>query len=218
MKGTSIQILMSLILLFVGFDASGQSISEHSRMMISRNIMSYHYRFAMNYDLNLSSDGVLQNDDFFFEELWPTDEKPLDFDIVESELAYPEKGYAVYQIHKKGYGIGNDSVRIFTHLSSLKFDDDYLIALNKEEGKIKFISGNFFKSKIADDFDIDVSNIDSIVSYLRWRLYHTKPESIIYDGKKNGYLCFKVGIEGAKKKLVVDISETDFDDIKIRGL
>ena len=70
-----------------------------------------------------------------------------------------------------------------THVNLSKYLQ--LVALNKEEGEIKFISGNFFKSKIADDFDIDVSNIDSIVSYLRWRLYHTKPDSIIYDGKKN---------------------------------
>lgn len=41
----------------------------------------------------------------------------------------------------------------------LSYDEDYLIAYNSSTGSIKYISGNFFTTKVSKDFDVDKNTL-----------------------------------------------------------
>lgn len=192
--------------------ANAQVLDNQVESVIVKNIVSFHFRYALEYDLNLNSAGMLLSDDkLFFTELWPTKESTLKIEVSETNLTYPNLNYKIYSILKKGFRIGNDSISTFRVLSSLAADDCYLVAYYKEKSKIKFLSGNFFKSLISGDFDLTIQRPESFYDYLKIRFYNFRCTDIKFKYIKKDKVYFSAYSQSLKEDVLLMVGKENFD-------
>jgi len=197
------------------FELQGQNLSEQELDVITRNILSYHFRYALNYDLNLKSDKVLQGNNYFFNDLWPKENQKLRLDVLQSELKYPVGAFNIFTIKKRNFQIGNDSISISKNLTSLVADDIYLIAFDSLNQNVKFISGNFFLSSIQSDFDLHIANPKSFINYLMLRTFNWSLENIEFMRIKKGKLEFKGFSKYLKENVHIEVDAKDFDQVRV---
>ena len=209
-----IRILLLIQILFA-FKVQSQDLNSEQLDVITRNILSYHFRYALNYDLNLKSDQLIQNGDYFFDELWPGDDQNLKLDVAPSKLQYPIKGVVIYELTKKGFQIGTDSIRISKKLTSFEADDIYLVAIDVSDKELKFISGNFFQSSIQDDFILNIKQPETFINYLTYRTFNWSTENIEYRNTKKGTLIFTAYSQYLKEYIRIEVDEADFDKVKV---
>jgi hypothetical protein len=216
MKRNSLIIVLSF---YAWATVNAQVLNKSVENAIVKNIVSYHFRYALEFDLNLSSDGILLSDNkMFFTELWPTNENVLKISISESDLYYPKSNYKIYSIFKRGFQIGNDSVSTYRILSSFSADDKYLIAYDEESDRIKFLSGNFFKSLISGDFDLALQRPDSFYDYLKIRSYNLECKDIKFKQFKKNEVYFSAYSESLKENVLLIVGKKDFDSVSFKTL
>lgn len=217
------KIIIRVLLFINGFlavfiELHGQNLDEHQLDVITKNILSYHIRYALNYDLNLKSDNVLQGSNYFFNELWPKGNQNLKFEVLTCKIKYPLKAINVFIIKKRDFQIGNDSIRISKRLTSFQADDIYLVGLDLMNHSLKFISGNFFHSSIYSDFDLHIDRPETFIDYLLLRTYNWSIEKIEFKRIKNGKLVFKGFSKFLKENVHILVDLTDFDEVKVTQL
>jgi hypothetical protein len=94
----------------------------------------------------------------------------------------------------------------------------YLLGLDESNGQIKFISGQYFKSAISQDFGINVKDPQSLIPYIQMRSYAVGARNIVYIKKKHGELIYSAYSEVYKKAIEISVSKKDLEDIKISAL
>lgn len=214
-KGKRINLILLVNILFLSHNVSAQNIDDKKLDIISKNIMSFHFRFALDYDLDLRSDKVLSGKFLFFEKLWLDKDKDLKLKYFYSELTYPLNDFRLFEIRKRRFQIGNDSTRISYQLSSLKADEIYLVAINTKNDEIKFISGNFFLSSIKEDFDLNIENKESFNYYVKVRTHNWLTDNIKYEKTRKGKIIFNAYSKFLGRAIFVKIDKNDFDNIEV---
>ena len=209
-------LIFILIFFALVFELQAQNLKSEQIDMITKNILSYHFRYALNYDLNLKSDKVLQGDDYFFNELWPREDQNLKLDILSTEFKYPLEAITVFEIRKRGFQIGNDSVRISMKLTSFQADDVYLVAVDPSSKDLRFISGNFFQSSIKDDFDLNIELPETFIEYLAYRTFNWSTEKIRYKKTKKDILIFNAYSQYLKGEIQIEVDKSDFDQVSVQ--
>lgn len=107
---------------------------------------------------------------------------------------------------------------IADYVGSLPADSHYLVAFNGSI--VKFISGNFFKSQLASDFQLESNDYQKYDNYIKMRVYQWIKEvkSIKFLKKKKGYLYFRVTDVSREILIKIDEKYPDYYEIEpIKG-
>ncbi len=204
--------LIILVLILSPLLAKSQEIDEEQKSLVIRNIMSYHFRYAQQFELNLLNDNVFEGSSPFFERMWPSTLNTLELEVENSSIHYPSNKYRVYHIIKRGFTFSKDSTTTTYTNISLSFDRDYFVAINIENRRVKFISGNFFLSPIASDFPLDVTKPESFFNFLKIRYLNLGVADLKYHGQHNENLIYHAYSKLAKAKIVLTVDESNFDN------
>jgi hypothetical protein len=210
--------LVFMACIFSLCELRAQELNSQQLDFISRNILSYHFREALNHEINLKSDRILADTRYFFDELWPKENQDLKLDVFVNSLVYPVNEFKLYTINKKGFQIGNDSIRIYRTLSSFQADEIYLVAYNPSNGKLKFISGNFFQSSIESDFNLDIGKPSTFNEYLILRTYNWGAKDIEFYCKKKKKLIFKAYSQYLKDKIFIEVDRANLDQVNVKPI
>ncbi|WP_316812831.1 hypothetical protein [Pedobacter heparinus] len=211
-------LLLCACIIGSSFYVKAQKSEDDLKNLVIKNILSYQFRYALDYKLFIEHKDLLQGERLFFNEFWSDSTKKLKIDMFKSELAYPVKGYTIYRFFKKGYRFKVDSNTESYSPSSADFDEDYLVAYNERTKSIKFISGNFFKSKIADDFKLDLNNPLTFSDYLKLKYYNTKCTQFKFISEKAGILYFygTGGVNNQELSFIVDARDFNISKVQYK--
>lgn len=194
-----------------------QEFPQEMMEKIRGNIISYHIRNALDADLNLSQEFIQFDASPSFEKLMPAG-KRLVMNIMVLGEAYPVKGFILYRVQKHGFQFErNDSTWTYS-FSSFANDDDYLVAYNPATADIKYISGNFFKTRVAADFRLNYSDPSSLIGFIQLKLYHLHPLNIKFWKSKKGRLWYTANNGSDKTQFHIVIDPGDPDAIRIQYL
>ncbi|MBC9931326.1 hypothetical protein [Chitinophaga qingshengii] len=195
-----------------------QSIPTHDSSLILHNIISYHIRYAVEADLGASSKDLLAPyGEGIFQKLMPADGQ-LETEIMpyNGETLYPDKTYQLFVIHLPGFKTVYPNGRAITNrLHAFRFDEYYLVAYNAKKDSIKYISGNFFKSAITQDFKLDNNAPESFFPYLRLRCHAMKPGNIIFNRRVETGLYFTIYSKDLNIDVEVFIRYDDHETVNI---
>ncbi len=192
-----------------------QTVEPKLKDMAVSNLISYHIRYALEYDLGIEDQYLARNENYFFDKLLSC-ERELMVELRKTELTYPIEGYNLYHFWKRGFRFKrNDSIVSYS-MSSLYYDDDYLVAYNSSSDDIKFISGNFFKTKVSNDFNLDKKKPNSFIKYIQMKFFNVRPVDIAYTKTKKGRMLFSAKSQLDGRYITFIVSMQDFDDITIQ--
>lgn len=211
-------ILITSIYSFLQNPVYPQGLPNNKKKICINNILAYHLKHAENYEYNIDENGFLRDyGDFFFQEMLSNEyDLELKFSIVDT-IVYPISKYSLFSIDKNGFYFYNskDSIGYYFNLPSFSSDSYYLVAFNPKANKLKFLSGNFFLSKVAKDFALDPEDPDSFYDFLRIKLYNKLADEVVFLREKRKHLYFKVYSRYAKRYLEVKVNKSNPDDISI---
>ncbi|QJB34758.1 hypothetical protein HF329_27050 [Chitinophaga oryzae] len=188
-------ILFLALLLLLTESGYSQHLNKKDSAVILNNIISYHIRYAVDADISITQNRVLSADGkSIFQKLMPADGQLItEIMPYKGDLNYPNKNYQLFTIHLPGFKVEYpDGMTSTTRLIGFKFDEDYLVAYDSTTSSIKFISGNFFKSRITQDFELDNTKPKSFYQYLMLRCYAMHPLNIRYTKKDENGIYFAV--------------------------
>tara|TARA_R100000951_G_scaffold96821_3_gene86270 strand:- start:64 stop:717 length:654 start_codon:yes stop_codon:yes gene_type:complete len=174
------KIIVSILIVFLYSSSSAQFSSVEIKNLVQNNIISYQIVQLVESNIESSGKEVLKSERFsgdWINLLMKGQKSQLLMDMKEvSDKPFPDTNYRLYSINIDKF-IFEDSISGNGLLVSIPnyysvLDSPYLIAVHNSERKILFISGGFFKTQISDYFQI--VNNDSLVRYLRFKLYSSK--------------------------------------------
>lgn len=183
--------------------------------VITKNIICFHIRYSLNFDLGLKSNSVLENERYFFTRMWPDQGYKLSIKVDNSELVYPDNNFKIYELIKIGFQMHNDSIGKSWVSNSFLADDNYLVAFNALDRKLKFLCGNYFLSSISSDFKLIEKQPNSFISYLKIRANHWKPEYIQFYKYKKRSILFTAHSNLVNREILISVNRNDFDVVEI---
>jgi hypothetical protein len=179
---------------------------------IYKNIAAYNIKYSY-YPLNgsVKQDIFRSNGDFFYDAFLPDFGYKLDMKIIKLDWQYPDKNFNLYKIFVNGfrYTAGDDSASV--SVMGKWTNRDFLLALNKENGEIKFISGQFFISAIADDFTFNKYDPASYLNFLKLKLFPFQVDNITYVKRRHKKLYFYGASSALNKSLYIVLSLKDLE-------
>jgi hypothetical protein len=151
------------------------------------------------------------NSDFFYDAFLPDYGYKLEMDIQKLAWQYPDKEFDLYKVFVNGfkYSAGNDSASILTMGKWTR--RDFLLAFNKRNGEIKFISGQFFISAIADDFKFEINEPSSYLNFLKLKLFPYQVDNITFVRRKHKKLYFMAASGTLNKSLYIILPLKDLE-------
>ncbi|HVI46816.1 MAG TPA: hypothetical protein VM802_18195 [Chitinophaga sp.] len=208
------------IILFLGlsYHVRAQYLDQAGRSLIEKNIISYHIRNAVEADIPIGNNGILS--DYgkpVFQRLMPENGKlNCSIEPYKGKIEYPDSDYQLYEVKLLGFRYDlTDGTSYSVRLLGFLFDENYLIAFNPKTSALKYISGNFFKSGIAERFSLNKNDISTFNNYLMLRCHYMLPESIHYDKQDTSGIYFIVHSNVVNKDITVFISHSDYESVKI---
>ncbi|MGN7819740.1 hypothetical protein ACTJJB_06390 [Chitinophaga sp. 22536] len=190
-----IAVVICFMATMMAYSQSPVPMLPRDSALVLQNIISYHIRYAVEGDLSVGSDGMLNPfSKSIFQKLMPVDGQ-LETEITpyNGALLYPDRDYQLFAVHLPGFKtIHPNGMSTTVRLHAFRFDDDYLIAYNRKNTTIKYISGNFFKSPVTRDFELDINRPESFFPYLELRCYSMQPGHISFLRKDEKGLYFNV--------------------------
>lgn len=204
-----------LIVFFVlnTFSVKGQveskNIIEYIHNRVSKNFLVYNIRNASQEVNGALPEEVLEMGPEFFYGLISNEGFNLIMKIDTSDLIYPLKDFKVYKVFIRRYEYERGISRIqANHLFTKKH---FLVAVDaKDESHyyIKYVSGQFYPTRISEDFGVNIKDPVSFIEYLRFRTYSDQVENI----KLKQQLCdtlIYTGYSQVKKSKVKIILKKD---------
>lgn len=214
--------ILFLVFLFLGINntISGQYLDSESRILLENNIISYHIRNAVEGDLPIGSNGVLTpSENPIFKKLMPVNGKlRLIIEPYKGKIRYPDGDYQIFSVQLPGFKYDlADSTAYSVSMLGFLFDENYLVAYNARNSSMKYISGNFFKSRVAEDFDLSLENVTSFHDYLMLRCYYMLPDTISYSRRDATGIYFIVHSQIVEAWMEVFISYGNYEVVKLIG-
>lgn len=222
MKAGNIKFSLSILIILLISDVFSQNLNnipdEILENEIANNILIY--RIRNNSSLNSVKGSITDEVKPSFLGLLPPNGYKL-------KLLYKEiKGfkcpglsnYLFYEVLNENFTYSNESESLKCSGGNV-VNQYYLIAYNKEIGRVKYLSGRFFKSSIINDFEIILTEPQSLVNYLIIRTYFLKTKNIIYNGENNGIDIFKAYSNVLGGEIDIELSSNNLEEplIKFNG-
>lgn len=207
-------LFICLLLSFGSKHISAQYINNRDGALIAHNIISYHIRYAVDADASIIiPPGRIP----IFQLLMPVDDKfEVELTPYKGKEDYPIKGYQLFSIYLPDLAYLQKSEIVKSRkLLGFPFDENYLVAYNSKDSAIKYISGNFFKSSIAEDFNLNNSDPSSFFKYLKLRCYNLLPDAISFIKKDNSGLYFTIHSTITNSSLEAFVGYDDHEVIKV---
>lgn len=115
----------------------------------------------------------------------------MKMEVEKLDWQYPDKRYQLYKIFidRFEHDSPNDTtvVNFYGRFTTKLF----LIALNPSNGDVKFISGQFFTSTITEDFQLNRSDPNTFLEFLKFKTFRYQINNIEFLNKKHKALFFK---------------------------
>ena len=209
-------ILTVVVLLNVGY-ASGQYDSVEVRDMVQNTIVSYHIAKLIEEGIEVKNDEFLSSELFkgdWINMLMQAQKSILDFDLKQSSnFNFPDTNYVIYEVVKKGMGFsdsaGGKDVLIPLPHNYFPYDTHYLLAVNKYEDGIIFISGSFFKTNFSSYFPPKMKQ-EEFIKYAHLKLYFLNIDKV--NKLKESIKCWRVTCTlTSGEKIVAKFSKNDLD-------
>lgn len=195
-----------------------QVILPEDSTSVKNNILFYHVRNANPSDLPEKGLGMLDNDErFLFDMLLPSEGAlRMEFHPYVGGLKFPSPEYKLIHLHLPQLRVDlNTEFSYSVRMLGFIGDEDYLIAKNDANGKMLYISGNFFKSRIAEFFKLKLDDPASFFNYLKLRYFNMKPKEIHFLQKDEHWIYFKFWSDTINEIVVAKVSIIDFDNYLI---
>src|SRR5262249_16042327 len=151
--------------------SQAQGLSTKNRALISQNILAYRFRYGQNWELKLQNDRVLKHDYMFFKDLWTSEKDTLYYDVEKANISYPNSQLHLFHIQLSGLIFPTDSLRHGFQFIFF-YGQNYLVGVDNATDKLVFLSGDFFLSDYASDFQLDVGKPVSFYNYLYLRYFN----------------------------------------------
>jgi hypothetical protein len=166
----------------------------------------------------------------------------LEMSIDTFSLSFPLKGYKVYSIRLSNWKQveGAQKRAISSRLNSECFEIDcsrpymkswplhdnfytylknnYLIAYNKLNDSILYLSGKFYIDSYYHLFSLDLNSPSSFFDYLNFRLFMYSPKGFDFEGYSKECIWFSVKVNWSpyNKIIYVGLDKFDFDRIIVQ--
>jgi len=186
---------------------------------VYKNIAAFNIKYSLH-SLNGVYKGNLLSStrNFFFDAYIADYGFKLKMDIKELSQAYPLGNYKLYQIFIDGFRYINEKGDIEVNkigVEDFPFSSQYLLALDEKNRTIKFISGQFYKNSIANDFSFDCNVPSSYITYLKLKTFNLETSDLKFSKRKGKKLFFKAYSEELKKGITIILSLKDIENPKI---
>ena len=112
--------------------------------------------------------------------------KSRNYKIEKSNVIYPKGNIELYSVEDTQSYTFSDGVPFSFLISTRK-----LIGINKLNDGLLFISGSFYKTQIAEDFELNSSIPESFIEFLKLKLYNYNIEQIKFIKEKKDFLYFR---------------------------
>ncbi|EHQ29553.1 hypothetical protein [Mucilaginibacter paludis] len=206
------------LLLFIGQYAYAQfddlnHIDTFIYNKVYKNIAAYQIKHVL---ANAGDRPFSATDHFFYESVLPDADARMGMVIEKTDLVYPINTYDVYRITMNGMQFQNKD-KIMMTLSGINPGHLFLVAVDKQSGGIKFISGQFFLSAISADFNLNRNDPSSFINYLFFKTYADELKNIQF-GKRILNLCYYRAFSTALQKPVNLVLDTkNMEVVKMLG-
>jgi len=209
---------VSVIVLVYSVSFAQDSVTNANAYLynaVYKNIAAYNIRnSSFTFNGVIVSDMFRSNADFFYDRLLPDYGYRLKMDIDKSDLKYPLSSFALYKIHTYGFTFVNE--RGDTALSSNHWTpNNYLIALDRSNGDIKFVSGQYFISAIGDDFKVTPDNPSTLIPYLQLRAFYVGAKNITFKRKRSKTFIYEGYSNEYNRTLRIVVPIKDIEHIKV---
>lgn len=192
------------------------NVDDYLYKHIYKNIAAYNIQH-LNYQLNgaAKTDIFRDNSDFFYEPFIADPGFKLDMKIEELDSSLPNKNFLLYKIFVGGFDYINKADTATMRYLGKHTLQNFLVGLNPKNGEIKFISGQFFLSAIADEFNIDMKKPESLIPYLAMRSFVVGGKSIVFKKRRHKKLVYEGFSETYKDtfSIIVDKKNMDYTQI-----
>lgn len=211
---TSKTLAICMLLSFGSMHMSAQYINNRDGVLIAHNIVSYHIRNAVDAD---ASEIISPGRTPIFQLLMPLDGKfEIEVKPYKGKEEYPIEEYQLFSLYLADLAHLQKSEMVKSRkLLGFSFDENYLIAYNSKDSTIKYISGNFFKSSIAEDFNLNNSDPSSFYKYLMLRCYNLLPDAISLNKKDNSGMYFTIHSTIANSNFEAFVGYDDHEVVKV---
>lgn len=181
---------------------------------VYKNIISYNI-----YNASYNFNGINVN-----ESLKPGQPNPFDGLIADFgyklnlgfkklDWQYPNKEYNIYDVTLDAL-IFEDSVNnLKIRANGPIINKHFLIGIRRRDKNILFISGQFFKHEIAEDFQITIKKPESLIEFLKYKTFQYQMEDIHFLKNKRNELWFKGYSASIGKNLIIKVPKRHVDDL-----
>lgn len=193
-----------------------QDVNSYLSNQVYKNIAAYNIRYcSFSFNHIHFNKHFFSNSDFFYNYFLADYGFKMEMKINKIDLPYPIDHFHLYEITTDGFRFLKDSGNIAIGSIGPISTDTYLLALNENNGDIKFISGQYFKSSISQDFKININEPNSLILYITMRAYVIKPLNIVFVKKRHRKLIYTAYSEIYKKNAVIKVPKKNIEDIVI---
>lgn len=195
--------------------ANGQELSEKNRNLISQNLIAYRFRYGQNWELKLQNKQVLAKNAMFFRDLWTNEKTSLFFEVQNVKVNYPNKKYRFFHIVLRNILFPEDTLRDEYHFLFLS-GQDYLVGINNITDAPIFLSGNFFLSPYASDFQLEKSKPESFYDYLNLRYFNMSITHIKFYKIERKHILFYAyfNVQNVVRTIIILVNEDDYNDVE----
>ncbi|RFS19407.1 hypothetical protein DVR12_22495 [Chitinophaga silvatica] len=179
---------------------------------VSKNVFVYNIRNASNSFNGAKPEDILEMGTEYYTSLLPDPGYGLIMSIDTMNLEYPIKNFKVYKIFINGFEYEKGQVHSKTNY--LFLENNFLVAIDTSDnypGYIKYISGQFYPTRISEDFKIDLNNPSSCLDYLKFRMYIHQVDSIKFERRVKEGLIFTGYSQTKKSKVEILLKKKDLE-------
>lgn len=208
------------LFIFLNFNEVNAQVADSNFEKVEKNILSYNIRYHFEYE-NCSN-----YYDYHLDNCFPKENEELDIDFLPLlNLKYPKDYVKLLWIHNnfnlfREIGSDRREVKFFSHgiPNDEVLSKRILIGIHEDNNEIIYISGNVFKSCIANDFILKIDNPLSFTNFLELKLFNYDVERITFKKRRRKYLLFTAYSKTIKEEVYIKVNPIDFDLLQVKGI
>lgn len=140
----------------------------------------------------------------------------LSFSRLDS-MKYPLDRYTMYSITNWNYTYVSDSNEITKQYfdRSICCNKYFLVAYDNNSGRVKYVSGQFYKSMISQDFSLNQNDPNSFCQYVTFRLFNLGVSEVKFERKLKSTLVYTGYSSELQSRIKIKVDKSNFEKIQI---